>query len=145
MSDSSVHGILQARILEWFAMPSSRGSPQPRDRTRLSFCLLHWQVSCLPLAPPGKPLVSILETLKYGTNHAQAKQVAWTFWAVRKQGTELKAARLLAFSSWLRTNLGHRHTELLRKEIEHIFCMRVSLVKSIVHSSCFLLYKSRVP
>ena len=28
---SSVHGILQAKILEWVAMPSSRGSPQPRD------------------------------------------------------------------------------------------------------------------
>ena len=28
---SSVHGILQARILEWVAMPSSRGSPGPRD------------------------------------------------------------------------------------------------------------------
>ena len=26
----SVHGILQARILEWVAMPSSRGSSQPR-------------------------------------------------------------------------------------------------------------------
>ena len=29
-------GILQARILEWDAMPSSRGSPQPRDRTQVS-------------------------------------------------------------------------------------------------------------
>ena len=28
---SSVHGILQARILEWAAMPSSRGSSRPRD------------------------------------------------------------------------------------------------------------------
>ena len=28
---SSVHGILQARILEWYAMPSSRRSSQPRD------------------------------------------------------------------------------------------------------------------
>ena len=28
---SSVHGILQERILEWVAMPSSRGSSQPRD------------------------------------------------------------------------------------------------------------------
>ena len=28
---SSVYGILQARILEWVAMPSSRGSSQPRD------------------------------------------------------------------------------------------------------------------
>ena len=30
---SSVHGILQARILEWVAMPSSRGSSQPRYQT----------------------------------------------------------------------------------------------------------------
>ena len=29
--DSSVHGILQARILEWFATHSSRGSSRPRD------------------------------------------------------------------------------------------------------------------
>ena len=28
---SSVHGILQPRILEWVAMPSSRGSSGPRD------------------------------------------------------------------------------------------------------------------
>ena len=28
---SSVHGIFQARILEWIAMPSSSGSSQPRD------------------------------------------------------------------------------------------------------------------
>ena len=30
---SSVRGILQARILEWVAMPSSRGSSPPRDPT----------------------------------------------------------------------------------------------------------------
>ena len=30
---SSVHGIPQARILEWVAMPFSKGSSQPRDRT----------------------------------------------------------------------------------------------------------------
>ena len=33
---SSVHGILQARILEWVAMPSSRRSSQPRDWTWFS-------------------------------------------------------------------------------------------------------------
>ena len=32
----SVHGILQARILEWVAIPFSRGSSQPRDRTWVS-------------------------------------------------------------------------------------------------------------
>ena len=37
LSDSSVHGILQAWILEWIAMPSSRGSSQPRNQTRVSY------------------------------------------------------------------------------------------------------------
>ena len=39
--DSSVHGILQARILEWVVMPSSRGPSPPRDQTRISY------VSCI--------------------------------------------------------------------------------------------------
>ena len=34
---SSLHGILQARILEWVAMPSSRASSQPRDWTHVSY------------------------------------------------------------------------------------------------------------
>ena len=29
--DYTVHGILQARVLEWVAVPFSRGSSQPRD------------------------------------------------------------------------------------------------------------------
>ena len=37
---SSVHGILQARVLEWVAISFSRGSSQPRDRL-LSLPLLH--------------------------------------------------------------------------------------------------------
>ena len=44
---SSVHGILQARILEWVAMPSSRESSWPRDQT---LCLLHWQADSEALA-----------------------------------------------------------------------------------------------
>ena len=50
---SSVHGILQERILEWVAMTSSRGSSRTRNRTRVA-CLLRWQVGSLPLAQPGK-------------------------------------------------------------------------------------------
>ena len=33
---SSTHGTFQARILEWMAIPSSRGSSQSRDQTRVS-------------------------------------------------------------------------------------------------------------
>ena len=36
LMDSPIHGILQARILEWVAFPFSRGSSQPRDRTQVS-------------------------------------------------------------------------------------------------------------
>ena len=38
---SSVHGIFQARILEWVAISFSRGSSQPRDRTCVS-CIGRW-------------------------------------------------------------------------------------------------------
>ena len=34
--DYTVHGILQARILEWVAFPFSRGSSQPRGQTQVS-------------------------------------------------------------------------------------------------------------
>ena len=36
LMDYTVHGILQARILEWVAFPFSRGPSQPRDRTQVS-------------------------------------------------------------------------------------------------------------
>ena len=38
--DYTVHGILQARILEWVTFPFSRGSFQPRDRTQVSHIAL---------------------------------------------------------------------------------------------------------
>ena len=38
---SSVHGILQAGILEWVAIPSSRGSSQPRVEKLCLLCFLH--------------------------------------------------------------------------------------------------------
>ena len=34
--DYTVHGILQARILQWVAFPFSRGSSQPKDQTQFS-------------------------------------------------------------------------------------------------------------
>ena len=47
---SSVHGILQARILEWVASPFSRGSSRPRDQTQSPAL----QTDSLPAEPPGK-------------------------------------------------------------------------------------------
>ena len=50
---SSVHGILQARILEWVTISFSRGSSRPRDRTRVS-CI---GGDALTSEPPGKPAI----------------------------------------------------------------------------------------
>ena len=110
---SSVHGILQARILEWIAMPSSRGSPWPRGQTHI-FC-----VSCIaggfftaeaPAAiaaakllqscptpcdprngsPPGSPVPGIL----------QARTVEWVAisfsnaWKWKVKGKSLSRVRL---------------------------------------------------
>ena len=49
--DYTIHGILQARTLEWVAFPFSRGSSQPRDRTKVSAL----QADSLPAEPQGKP------------------------------------------------------------------------------------------
>ena len=53
---SSVHGIIQARILEWFAISSSRGPSKPRDWTQVSYVscisrqiLYHWATKDAPL------------------------------------------------------------------------------------------------
>ena len=58
---SSVHGILQARILEWVAMPSSRGIFPTQGSNQCHLCPLHWQAGSLPLTPPGKPFKSSTE------------------------------------------------------------------------------------
>ena len=54
--DYTVHGILQARALEWAAFPFSGGSSQPRDRTPVS-CIAGG--FSLPPEPQGKPSASL--------------------------------------------------------------------------------------
>ena len=65
---SSVHGILQARILEWAAISFYRGSSWPRDQT---------QVSCtagryFTTEPPGKPQVFLLQVHCQRKGHIKA-------------------------------------------------------------------------
>ena len=55
---SSVHGILQTRILEWITMPSSRGIFLTQGLNPHLLHLLHWQMGSLPLPPPEK-LISV--------------------------------------------------------------------------------------
>ena len=63
-SGSAVHGILQARILEWVAMPSSRRSSRPRDRTQSLTSKLHWKVDSLPLTSLVAQLVKSLPAIQ---------------------------------------------------------------------------------
>ena len=61
---SSVHGILQARILEWAAISSSRGSR-----------LLLWQAGSLPLTPPGNPMIIAILQFKIRETEAQGAEI----------------------------------------------------------------------
>ena len=53
LSGSSVHGIFQARVLEWIATSFSRGSSPPRDRTRV----IRIPGRHFTSEPPGKPIL----------------------------------------------------------------------------------------
>ena len=53
LSSSSVHGILQARILKWVAVPFTGGSSQPGIRLRSP----ELRADSLPSEPPGKPKI----------------------------------------------------------------------------------------
>ena len=56
-------GNLQARMLEWIAMPSSRGSSLPRIQSE-PLMSPHWQAGSLPLVPPGEAFSNLLLVLK---------------------------------------------------------------------------------
>ena len=66
---SSIHGVLQARTLEWVATPSSRGSSWPRNQTHISATATAAKSlqSCPTLynpidsSPPGSPVPGILQ------------------------------------------------------------------------------------
>jgi len=63
--DYTIHGLLQARILEWVAIPFSRGSSQPRDQTQVS----RIAADSLPAEPQRKPKntgVGSLSLLQHG-------------------------------------------------------------------------------
>ena len=87
---SSVHGIFQARILEWVAMPSSRGSSKPRDRTRVSstagrlFTVLATREALwmgTPSPDPGRP--------SYSSTKPSTPKEQWTLWARRALKSQL--------------------------------------------------------
>ena len=88
-----IHGILQARILEWVAFPFSRASSQPRDWAQYPTL----QANSLPAEPPGKPTntgmgsLSLLQWVFLTQELTKVPCIAgWLFtsWAVREARIE---------------------------------------------------------
>ena len=52
---SSVHGLVQAKVLEWVAVPSSRDLPKPG----IEFRSPTLQADSFPSEPPGNPLLAL--------------------------------------------------------------------------------------
>ena len=73
---SSVHGIFQARILEWVAILFSRGSSWPRDWTFTIWASREAQTKGIPSF--------------WSSNHNQNSQYSHVFWRRRKGGWERK-------------------------------------------------------
>ena len=71
LSGSSVHGIFQARVLEWIAISFSRGSSQPRNRTRVSriagrhFTVWAIREAHIYISPSEKAMASHSSTLAW--------------------------------------------------------------------------------
>ena len=72
---SSVHGILQARILGWVAICSSRGSSRPWDGTHIS-CVSCTAGRFFTAVPPGKPRVPSLSDV-YSWNDTANGCLPW--------------------------------------------------------------------
>ena len=68
---SSVHGIIEARILGWVAICSSRGSSQPRDQTHVP-CIGRWILS--PLSHLGSPIGTLED---WNFRHPRKASLSW--------------------------------------------------------------------
>jgi len=81
LPSSSVHGILQARILEWVAVPSSRGSSWPRDRTWISHVYCIGRRVLYQECHLGSPCISLKVKSKWkwkSLSHVWLFATAWT-------------------------------------------------------------------
>ena len=74
---SSVHGILQARILEWVAMPSSWGIFLTEGLNQQFLSLLNWQAGSLLLAAAGNKLQFGNNALKDDSRLNPKKEQNW--------------------------------------------------------------------
>ena len=97
---SSIHGIFQARVLEWLAISFSRGSSQLRDRTWVS-CI----AGRLPSQSPGKPIgqgkhkLNLEYWLVSESRAVLRKTKGWRHLKGTQEGTSLMAQWLRLWAS----------------------------------------------
>ena len=85
LPNSSVHGISQARILEWLTFPVLGGFPWPRDWTCVSY-LLHWQTDLLLVHHLGSPIYhsqSRIEMLCFGFKEFILRFITLSAWTLQ--------------------------------------------------------------
>ena len=88
----SVHGILQAWTLEWVAMPSSRGSSQPKEWTRVSYfsCIGRWVLYhyCHLLRLHSIPIheyITICNLYVYSFVDGRLNYLWFEYWAIKNK------------------------------------------------------------
>ena len=89
---SSVHEILQARILEWVVM---QGTFPAQGSNPHLLCLLHWQASSLTLAQPGKPGTHVHYCKREFTNECARRMCSAELLSLSSKPIPLCFARLV--------------------------------------------------
>ena len=104
---SSLHGILQETILEWVAMPSSKGTSQSRDRTCVSRSSCVTGATREPLSYQGSPRIPEWVVIPFSRESSWPRYWIWvshivdrffTIWATR----EIHQCRRLGFNPCVR-------------------------------------------
>ena len=88
---SSVHGILQPRILEWVVVSSSRGSSQSRDQSHI--LMSYWQAGSLLFGSPGNPCVKLGKSVNL-------LDVSFPICKIREMGRNKRFSNSVCHRSW---------------------------------------------
>ena len=108
--DYIVHGILQARVLEWVTLPFSRGSSQLRDQTQVS---LHCRRILYQLSHTGSPRILEWVAYPFSSGSSQPRNRTgvsciagrfFTNWAIRD--TPIAISLFWAEVSWDKADTG---------------------------------------
>ena len=104
---SSVHGIFQARILDWVSFPSPGVLPTQGSNPCLLH-LLHWETDSLPLSPPGKAKGLLLVLIIAPESHA-----LHYVWIVQNRGVvKIQKASKVLERTGDSMNMSHFRTKL---------------------------------